>query len=166
MGDYEMVRDPHISRLIAERLAEMHVLLTKHVKQQFSESGTLNESGEGSNSQGLQVFKANPAVPFLELGIHRFLSAIPARFSDANKQRRFEELAREGVLPPTRDALAHEVDEMLAYWRSLNVELVFAHNDLLLANIVYNKDQGKPAQISLFVKNTNQGFIYYLPPWA
>lgn len=119
---YEMVIDTNLSRMIAERLAEIHVRVTPAFL-----SSPISPSISGT-------FTAQETI--LERKLRLFLRAFPERFSDPAKQRRFEELAADGTLPPTRAALCELVEQSLEHWRSLNAECGFTHNDLLLHNII------------------------------
>lgn len=44
---------------------------------------------------------------------------------------------------PSKDELEKEVQTLKEHLVSLNSPVVFSHNDLLLKNIIYNKEKGK-----------------------
>lgn len=107
------LRDPHISLLIARRMAMWH---TAHV-----------DNGTGSKNPEPQLFKI----------MRRWLDLIPNSYSNSETQKRYKENFKEGELTAQLDLLETKLHAINPY------PTVFSHNDLLSANIIYNeqKDQ-------------------------
>ncbi|XP_036343488.1 ethanolamine kinase-like [Rhagoletis pomonella] len=112
------VLEPNVWRLVATRMAEMH----RRVK--VKEVATAGGGGEGAGA-------GKPLVPMLWRKVQSFFDLVPERFSDADKQKRVEET----FLPIKR--LRDEFNALYRHLERLNSPVVFAHNDLLLGNIVY-----------------------------
>ncbi|XP_033196472.1 ethanolamine kinase 1 [Bombus vosnesenskii] len=65
--------------------------------------------------------------------LEKFMEIMPKEFLDVTKQTRFEKIIKPfGVLKQEYEALKKELI-------NLNNEVVFAHNDLLLGNVLYNE---------------------------
>uniref|UniRef100_A0A034V885 ethanolamine kinase n=1 Tax=Bactrocera dorsalis TaxID=27457 RepID=A0A034V885_BACDO len=101
------VLEPKIWRLVATRMAEMH--------RRVQVEETL----------------AAEVVPMLWHKTQSFFDLVPERFSDPEKHKRVEET----FLPIKR--LRDEFNALYRRLERLGSPVVFAHNDLLLANIVY-----------------------------
>ena len=136
---YKMVSDMRLSQMIAERLAEIHVRATPAFL-----SAPITPSTSGT-------FSAHETI--LEQKLRIFLRNIPERYTDPVKQQRFEQLASDGTLPPTRAALCELVDSSLAHWRHLNAECGFTHNDLLLHNLILHPSESM----------TFKCFLWFIP---
>ncbi|EGI58768.1 Ethanolamine kinase 1 [Acromyrmex echinatior] len=65
----------------------------------------------------------------------KFMQIIPKRFSDSLKQTKFE------MLIPSYAILEKEYQLLKSTLSKVNSPVVFAHNDLLLGNILYNQKQ-------------------------
>ena len=73
--------------------------------------------------------------------LRQFLRASPENGfvgGDEDKAKRFKEA---GIM--SYEQLGKEIDDMEAALKDCGSPVVFTHNDLLLANIIYNKDEGK-----------------------
>ncbi|KAM3968238.1 ethanolamine kinase 1 [Aphomia sociella] len=73
--------------------------------------------------------------------IEQFLSLLPVPFTDVNKQNRFA--SSFGSI--TR--LRIEFERLKSHLNKTESPIVFAHNDLLLGNVIYNQDEGTIAFI-------------------
>ncbi|XP_043269199.1 ethanolamine kinase 1 [Venturia canescens] len=88
-----------------------------------------------------QMHKLNPNLPdtgkepIIWEKTEKFMSIMPKEFDDPEKQLRFENL----VAP--YHVLENEYTFLKAVLPKLNNPVVFAHNDLLLGNILYNKKE-------------------------
>ncbi|KZC09238.1 PREDICTED: ethanolamine kinase 1 [Dufourea novaeangliae] len=67
--------------------------------------------------------------------VEKFMKIMPKEFFDDSKQARFEVL----VKPFT--VLKQNYEQLKETLTDLNSEIVFAHNDLLLANVLYNQKE-------------------------
>lgn len=65
----------------------------------------------------------------------QFLSIIPTSFSDAQKQARFVSTI------PSKENLQNEFHWLQSELEKLKSPVVFCHNDLLLANVIYNAEK-------------------------
>ncbi|XP_031632931.1 ethanolamine kinase isoform X2 [Contarinia nasturtii] len=75
------------------------------------------------------------AQPMLWTKINKMFNLIPIKYSNPIKQQRREEL-----LPPI-DELRTEFDRLFAVVSKINSPIVYAHNDLLLGNILYDASE-------------------------
>lgn len=67
--------------------------------------------------------------------VEKFMEIMPKEFSDDSKQARFEKLIKPfTVLKQNYQLLKAELED-------LNSNVVFAHNDLLLGNVIYNEKE-------------------------
>lgn len=66
-----------------------------------------------------------------------FFKALPEKFEDADGQKRFVETIK------PKEVLLQERDRLQTVLESMDCPIVLAHNDLLLKNIIYNKDEGR-----------------------
>ncbi|KAJ8299506.1 hypothetical protein KUTeg_023566, partial [Tegillarca granosa] len=107
--DMETVRDDTISELIAKELVKL---------QSVKLSGSTNPKSA------------------LFTKIDCFFKALPEKFEDADKQKRFVETIK------PKEVLLQERDRLQTVLESMDCPIVLAHNDLLLKNIIYNKDEG------------------------
>jgi len=107
-------REDKICHLVAQHMACFH--------QQIE--WTDSSSNHNSNKQ-----------TFLWDKIECFLSLAPTKFDDAAKQERFAKF-----LPSIMD-LRKEFEWMKTKLKELNSPLGFCHNDLLLANILYDQEK-------------------------
>ena len=121
--DENTVRDPHIAKLIAFQMADMHFLC-----------------------------RAIPAPTASEYGVAvaKFLTNIPKSFEDETKQKVFEAF-------PNISLLRTEIQTIVSAIDQLNLPIVLCHNDLLLANILYDKtaDQVKFIDFEYSAYNSN-----------
>ena len=67
--------------------------------------------------------------------VEKFMEIMPKEFSDDSKQARFEKL----IKPFT--VLKQDYQLLKAELEDLNSNVVFAHNDLLLGNVIYNEKE-------------------------
>ncbi|XP_004520078.1 ethanolamine kinase [Ceratitis capitata] len=120
------VLEPNIWRLVATRMAEMH----RRVKmQEVPEATAASGGGGGGGGAG------EPLEPMLWRKVQSFFDLVPEHFSDPDKHKRVEET----FLPIKR--LRDEFNALYRHLERLDSPVVFAHNDLLLGNIVYYEDQ-------------------------
>ncbi|KAI6661577.1 Ethanolamine kinase 1 [Oopsacas minuta] len=103
--DENNVRDPHIAKLIAKQMANMHNLCKRIPTPITAEYG---------------------------INIAKFLANMPKGFADSYKQKLFEKF-------PKISVLESEINIITSAIEKLNLPLVLCHNDLLLANILYDK---------------------------
>jgi len=104
-------REDNIFRLVAQHMASFH--------RQFGSNDTENQN----------------AKTFLWDKMECFLSLAPKKFCDPVKQEIFTKF-----LPSIED-LRNEFEWMKSELEQLNSPLSFCHNDLLLANILYNQEK-------------------------
>ncbi|KAJ8958312.1 hypothetical protein NQ318_017458 [Aromia moschata] len=110
--DEKTVRDPNIYRLVAKRMAKLHkVRVEGEVKKK----------------------------PYLWEKVQRFLDLVPEEFSDSEKKRKNRPSHRyhETVIPKSR--IAEEIREIRDILENVDNPIVFAHNDLLLGNVIYTE---------------------------
>ncbi|XP_061396868.1 ethanolamine kinase [Musca vetustissima] len=107
----ESVLLPEIWSLVAQRMADMH----RVVKPDWNRN-------------------AKP-VPMLWKKTQSFFDLVPERFTDADKHKRLE-----GVFLPIK-RMRDEFAELYKRLESLDSPVVFAHNDLLLGNVVYTESR-------------------------
>ncbi|XP_052797703.1 ethanolamine kinase 1-like [Mya arenaria] len=69
--------------------------------------------------------------------INRFLELGPDSFEDPEKNKRLKTLVK------SKEAMRKEVNFLRSHLEPLNSPVVFCHNDLLLKNIIYNKEQDR-----------------------
>ncbi|XP_066592107.1 ethanolamine kinase 1 [Prorops nasuta] len=100
------------------RNVEIHCLIAKRMAQMHNLKPTHLEEFQESVIWG----KAE-----------NFMSLMPKCFSDASKQSRFQELIR------PYEVLQSEYNTLKEELTKLGSPVVYAHNDLLLTNILYNK---------------------------
>ncbi|XP_067639223.1 ethanolamine kinase-like [Eurosta solidaginis] len=112
------VLDPAIWPLVATRMAEMHRRVKVH-EEVARISGDVDK----------------PLVPMLWRKMQSFFDLVPEIFTDAVKHKR----VKETFLPIKR--LRDEFSSLYRHLERLNSPVVFAHNDLLLGNIVYLESQ-------------------------
>ena len=112
----ETIRAPQIYPLIARKMALMHRTVPN----------ISNELGGANNGQ-----------PWLWNKILTLYDRIPLQFSDKIKQRRFEQSFGD------KSFLKAEIDLCMKLLRNCENSLVFCHNDLLIYNIIYNKELHK-----------------------
>ncbi|KAK1128529.1 hypothetical protein K0M31_002987 [Melipona bicolor] len=67
--------------------------------------------------------------------LEKFMEIMPKEFSNITKQARFEKLIKPFVV------LKQDYEALKKELINLNNEIVFAHNDLLLANVLYNEKE-------------------------
>ncbi|GFR90777.1 ethanolamine kinase [Elysia marginata] len=111
--DEKSVRDPHIQRLIAEEMIRMHQVHLPSLQQQMTEK---------------------PVSQYQEK-MRSWLEAAPTHFDNPAKQKVFESEI------PSKAELAKELHDIVEALEDLNMNIVFSHNDLLLKNIIYNKEK-------------------------
>ncbi|XP_046824053.1 ethanolamine kinase 1 isoform X1 [Vespa crabro] len=102
----ETVRQPEIYRLVAKRMAEMHLLEPNHC----------------------EISKD----PIIWNKTEKFMELMPKKFSDPCKQLRFIKLIK------PYDILEKEYQFLKEQLSNLSNSVVYSHNDLLLANVIYN----------------------------
>ncbi|XP_073828793.1 ethanolamine kinase 1 [Musca autumnalis] len=107
----ESILLPEIWTLVAQRMANMH----RVVKPDWNRN-------------------AKP-VPMLWKKTQSFFDLVPERYSDAEKHKRLE-----GVFLPIK-RMRDEFAELYKRLESLDSPVVFAHNDLLLGNVVYTESR-------------------------
>ncbi|GAB0096001.1 Ethanolamine kinase [Sergentomyia squamirostris] len=79
--------------------------------------------------------KGVPRTPVLRTKFHQFLALIPEKFSNDKIHNR----VKDQFLPPSK--LKKEAQELCDYLEKLNNPVVFAHNDLLLGNVIYTETE-------------------------
>ncbi|XP_031836550.1 ethanolamine kinase 1 isoform X2 [Nomia melanderi] len=67
--------------------------------------------------------------------LEKFMEIMPKQFSDVSKQTRFEKLIKPFVV------LKENYQQLKKTLIELNSKVVFAHNDLLLANVLFNEKE-------------------------
>ncbi|KDR07130.1 ethanolamine kinase [Zootermopsis nevadensis] len=87
--------------------------------------------------------------PSVWLKIQQFLDIMPHRFQDPEKQARFVDL-----IPP-KSKLEAEYAKLKAELSSVGSPIVFCHNDLLLANIIYHTKKNTVTFIDYEYSNYN-----------
>ncbi|CAB3224945.1 unnamed protein product [Arctia plantaginis] len=85
----------------------------------------------------VELEKDIPKEPFVWAKIEQFLTLLPEPFSTETKQTRFSNSFKSVT------KLRLEYERLKSYLSKTNSPLVFAHNDLLLGNIIYDKDEDK-----------------------
>ncbi|XP_025992286.1 ethanolamine kinase 1 isoform X2 [Solenopsis invicta] len=78
-----------------------------------------------------------PKEAFIWEKTKKFMEIMPKRFSDSLKQAKFE------MLIPSYAILEKEYQILKSTLSRVNNPIVFAHNDLLLGNILYNQKQSR-----------------------
>lgn len=111
----EEIRCSEKSKLIAEKLAQWHI-----------HKQTKEEEKEGEEAQLVKVMK-------------KWLKEIPACYSNPDTQEIFEKQASDFDLKGELENVVALIDSTTALEEE---ELVFCHNDLLSANIVYEASKG------------------------
>uniref|UniRef100_A0A0B7AJ87 ethanolamine kinase n=2 Tax=Arion vulgaris TaxID=1028688 RepID=A0A0B7AJ87_9EUPU len=109
--DEESVRVPKIQRLIAEEIVRYHSACKKC---------------DGKQAHTRSQYRDR---------MQHWINITPTHFDDPVKQEIFEKEI------PSRDELQKELSEIVDNLESLNMKIVFSHNDLLLKNIIYNKKE-------------------------
>lgn len=84
----------------------------------------------------VELGKDVPKEPFVWDKIEQFLSLLPDPYSSEDKQARFANSF--GSLTKLRI----EYERLKSHLTKTESPVVFAHNDLLLGNVIYNKDEG------------------------
>ncbi|XP_035431125.1 ethanolamine kinase [Spodoptera frugiperda] len=84
----------------------------------------------------VQLGKEIPKEPFVWDKIEQFLNLLPDPFSSEEKQARFTNSF--GSITKLRI----EYERLKTLLSKTESPIVFAHNDLLLGNVIYNKDEG------------------------
>ncbi|XP_055843001.1 ethanolamine kinase [Episyrphus balteatus] len=107
----ESVTKPEIWKLVACRMADMHKV---------------------SQDNGLTI-PSSTRESMLWKKVQSFFDLVPERFSDADKHSRLEKT----FLPISK--IRNEFEMLYKKLKSLNSPLVFAHNDLLLGNVIYTE---------------------------
>jgi len=125
--DAEMVRLPDVNRLIAAEMVRIHAVTPK----------------------GSSTAAETEATIWRQL--HNFLDLLPERMSDPVKEDR-----RRNHLPSSDElkAIVAEMEEKIK--AKTTSPLVFCHNDLLVANIVWNRDDDR----TYFIDFEYGGFNY------
>ncbi|XP_055910976.1 ethanolamine kinase [Eupeodes corollae] len=106
----ESVTRPEVWQLVACRMADMHKV---------------------TQDNGLAIPPARESMLWKK--VQSFFDLVPERFSDADKHSRLEKT----FLPISK--IRNEFELLYKKLKSLNSPLVFAHNDLLLGNVIYTE---------------------------
>ncbi|XP_035215187.1 ethanolamine kinase 1-like isoform X1 [Stegodyphus dumicola] len=69
--------------------------------------------------------------------LHKYLQLIPTEFCDPIKDERFKSCI------PSKDVLEIEINSLKKHLTTLESPVVFCHNDLLLKNVIYNKEKNE-----------------------
>ncbi|XP_045483437.1 ethanolamine kinase 1 [Harmonia axyridis] len=69
--------------------------------------------------------------------LHQFVDLIPEKFEDEAKQKEYEKQNF------SKEQLLQEIREFREDVNDFDMDVVFAHNDLLLGNVIYNEDKNK-----------------------
>uniref|UniRef100_A0A1L8E3P9 ethanolamine kinase n=1 Tax=Nyssomyia neivai TaxID=330878 RepID=A0A1L8E3P9_9DIPT len=85
----------------------------------------------------IQCWKDIPRSPMLRKKLDKFLNLIPETFS----RPEIHERVKDQFLPVSR--LRREIENLCNHLEDLGSPVVFAHNDLLLGNVVYTESQKK-----------------------
>ncbi|KAI0228098.1 Ethanolamine kinase 1 [Lamellibrachia satsuma] len=109
------VRDPVISRLLAQEMVKVHSIDPDEVMKQSQIPGP---------------FMTRKPMVFDRCW--KWLDLIPDKFSDAEKNKRYKSEVHSKL------QLRRELEQLQQHLESIKSPVVFCHNDLLLANIVYN----------------------------
>jgi len=113
------VREPHLAELIAKRMAKMHNIgLDKS-----AETNPLMDGDEMSQE------------PVLISKIEWYINNLPTTFDEPEKQQKF--LAQY----PTKEQLLKELALVQEKVQEMQSPVVFCHNDLLVKNLVYDKEK-------------------------
>ncbi|XP_053597991.1 ethanolamine kinase 1 [Microplitis demolitor] len=110
----ETIINPDIYWLVAKRLAQMHLL---NPREYLSDYG-----GEG------------PREPIIWKKTEKFMELMPRSFDDDLKQARFEKMIK------PFQVLEEEYKLLKDNLIKLDSPIVYSHNDLLLTNILYDKN--------------------------
>ncbi|RUS86406.1 hypothetical protein EGW08_005856 [Elysia chlorotica] len=111
--DEKSVRDPHIQKLIAEELVKLH-----QVQLPSTQTGTTGK----------------PVSQYQEKMLG-WLAEVPTHFDNPAKQAVFERDI------PSKAVLSKELEEIVEVLDELHMEVAFSHNDLLLKNIIFNRQK-------------------------
>lgn len=76
------------------------------------------------------------AQPSLFPVLNKYLNLVPASFADPIKDERYKKCI------PSKEDLEVEITTLRSHLINLESPVVFSHNDLLLKNIIYNKEKG------------------------
>lgn len=104
----DTVRDPHIYKLVAKRMAKLHKVKVK---------------GE------------EHPKPFLWEKLSSFLQLVPDVFTDSKINERYQEC----VMPKAQ--IREELQQLESSLKNCDNPIVFAHNDLLLGNVIYTQSE-------------------------
>lgn len=108
----ETVSEPTISSLIARRMALMH--------------RTVRPTPD--------LLEGNDLVPWMWIKLKSMYEVVPEKFSDPIKQERFEKQFKDKTF------LKNEIDFLSKHLANCDNDIVFCHNDLLVYNIIHNKE--------------------------
>lgn len=111
--DEKSVRDPHIQRLIADEMLRLHQVHLPSLRAKMTEK---------------------PVSQYKDK-MRSWLESAPTHFDNPAKQKIFESEI------PSKAVLVKELDEIVEALEDLHMDVVFSHNDLLLKNIIYNKEK-------------------------
>lgn len=114
----QSVCDARVWPLVARHMAKMHRLVVR------------SDDGGGA------------PMPMLGTKTRSFLALVPEQFTDADRELRLRSLGL-----PDHGALCTEFESLYARLRRLNSPVVFAHNDLLLGNVIYEESANRVAFI-------------------
>ncbi|CAH1782920.1 unnamed protein product [Owenia fusiformis] len=114
----KMVRDKHIGRLIGHEMAKIHSI------QEISKC-------EGQNKMRQE--------PMLFHQLEKYLCLIPEGFADDQEKNKRYKI---GMKYRQEDFRA-EFERLKTHLKTLDSPVVLCHNDVLLRNIIYNKDNEK-----------------------
>ncbi|XP_019865531.1 ethanolamine kinase [Aethina tumida] len=89
-----------------------------------------------ANLHRVQIPEETINRPSLWTKTQSFLDLVPEIFSDANKHKKFEETIM------SKKRISEEVQYLKEVLGKLQSPVVFAHNDLLLGNVIYTEEKG------------------------
>ncbi|KAI4458990.1 choline/ethanoalamine kinase [Holotrichia oblita] len=98
----------------------------------------------------VKVANVSNPKPILWTKMQRFLDLVPEIFSDPDKQSRCHRLCI-----PKKDLIQKEVNELREKLSKCKSPVVFAHNDLLLGNVVFTESEDKITFIDYEYANHN-----------
>ncbi|XP_015779994.1 PREDICTED: probable ethanolamine kinase [Acropora digitifera] len=121
------IADPHISSLCARHMARIHAIKIDH-----------------ENSR-------HKAEPMLFNGYLKYLNLLPDKFEDPAKNERYEKEA------PSKSKLKEEIEILKGVLLKHKCPIVLCHNDLLCANIIYNR--AKDTVLSIDYEYASMNFL-------
>lgn len=127
--DYKLLQNEQVYSKIAQLVATMHLV---EPKKKLLNDHTMAK-GDHANGENIYIFNK----------IHELLSYVPDNYETSLNCSDLEKVSK----IPAKALLINEVETMqdyiVKYCNLNNSKVVFSHNDLLLGNIIYNKDESE-----------------------